>query len=38
MPVGTQIIGRRGDDAIVLRASRALERHRPWDEQHPFPE
>jgi aspartyl-tRNA(Asn)/glutamyl-tRNA(Gln) amidotransferase subunit A len=38
MPVGAQIIGRRGDDAIVLRASRALERYRPWDERHPFGE
>jgi aspartyl-tRNA(Asn)/glutamyl-tRNA(Gln) amidotransferase subunit A len=38
MPVGAQIIGRRGDDAIVLRASRALERHRPWNAHHPFSE
>jgi aspartyl-tRNA(Asn)/glutamyl-tRNA(Gln) amidotransferase subunit A len=38
MPVGAQIIGRRGDDAKVLRASRALERHRPWTAPHPFPE
>jgi aspartyl-tRNA(Asn)/glutamyl-tRNA(Gln) amidotransferase subunit A len=38
MPVGAQIIGRRGDDALVLRASRALERHRPWNERHPFGE
>jgi Asp-tRNA(Asn)/Glu-tRNA(Gln) amidotransferase A subunit family amidase len=38
MPVGVQIIGRRGDDAMVLRASRAIERHRPWVERHPFDE
>lgn len=30
LPVGLQIIGRRGDDAVVLRASRALEQTRPW--------
>jgi aspartyl-tRNA(Asn)/glutamyl-tRNA(Gln) amidotransferase subunit A len=31
MPVGLQIVGRRGDDALVLRASRAYE------TVHPFP-
>ncbi len=30
LPVGLQIIGRGGDDATVLRASRALEQARPW--------
>jgi Asp-tRNA(Asn)/Glu-tRNA(Gln) amidotransferase A subunit family amidase len=37
-PVGAQIIGRRGEDAIVLRASRTLERCRPRDEPNPFGE
>jgi aspartyl-tRNA(Asn)/glutamyl-tRNA(Gln) amidotransferase subunit A len=31
MPVGLQIVGRRGDDALLLRASRAYE------AVHPFP-
>ena len=30
LPVGLQIIGRRGDDAGVLRVSRALEHAKPW--------
>jgi aspartyl-tRNA(Asn)/glutamyl-tRNA(Gln) amidotransferase subunit A len=25
LPIGLQIVGRRGDDALVLRAARALE-------------
>jgi Asp-tRNA(Asn)/Glu-tRNA(Gln) amidotransferase A subunit family amidase len=35
MPVGLQVIGRQGQDDLVLRASRALESHRPWNEQKP---
>lgn len=30
LPVGLQIIGRRLEDALVLRASRAFERASPW--------
>jgi Asp-tRNA(Asn)/Glu-tRNA(Gln) amidotransferase A subunit family amidase len=30
LPVGLQIVGRRFDDATVLRASAAFERVRPW--------
>ncbi|HET6850089.1 MAG TPA: amidase family protein [Gaiellales bacterium] len=30
LPVGLQIIGRRGDDALVLRAAAAFERAHPW--------
>ncbi len=30
LPVGLQIVGRRGEDALVLRAARAFERAFPW--------
>jgi Asp-tRNA(Asn)/Glu-tRNA(Gln) amidotransferase A subunit family amidase len=30
LPVGLQIVGRRGEDALVLRAARAFERLCPW--------
>jgi Asp-tRNA(Asn)/Glu-tRNA(Gln) amidotransferase A subunit family amidase len=35
MPVGLQIIGRPGDEALVLRAARAYERERPWAQHRP---
>jgi Asp-tRNA(Asn)/Glu-tRNA(Gln) amidotransferase A subunit family amidase len=35
MPVGLQIIGRPGEEALVLRAARAFERERPWDQHRP---
>jgi Asp-tRNA(Asn)/Glu-tRNA(Gln) amidotransferase A subunit family amidase len=35
MPVGLQIIGRPGDEALVLRAARAFERERPWAHHRP---
>jgi Asp-tRNA(Asn)/Glu-tRNA(Gln) amidotransferase A subunit family amidase len=35
LPVGLQIIGRPGDEATVLRASRALEQLRPWADARP---
>jgi aspartyl-tRNA(Asn)/glutamyl-tRNA(Gln) amidotransferase subunit A len=34
LPVGLQIVGRRGEDALVLRAAAAFEQAHPW----PFPE
>ena len=30
LPIGLQIVGRRFDDATVLRASAAFEAARPW--------
>jgi aspartyl-tRNA(Asn)/glutamyl-tRNA(Gln) amidotransferase subunit A len=30
LPVGLQIVGRRGNDALVLRAARAFEQLQPW--------
>jgi aspartyl-tRNA(Asn)/glutamyl-tRNA(Gln) amidotransferase subunit A len=30
LPVGLQIVGRRGEDALVLRAARAVEQAFPW--------
>jgi len=35
LPVGLQIVGRRFDDATVLRASAAFERVRPWARHRP---
>lgn len=35
LPVGLQIIGRPGDEALVLRAARALEKERPWAQNRP---
>ena len=35
LPVGLHVIGRRGDDALVLRASAAFERARPWAHVRP---
>ena len=35
MPIGLHIIGRRGDETTVLRASAALERVRPWADRRP---
>ena len=35
MPVGLQIIGRPGDEHLVLRAARAFERERPWAHLRP---
>jgi Asp-tRNA(Asn)/Glu-tRNA(Gln) amidotransferase A subunit family amidase len=34
-PVGLQIVGRRFDDALVLRASAAFEAARPWAQRRP---
>jgi aspartyl-tRNA(Asn)/glutamyl-tRNA(Gln) amidotransferase subunit A len=35
LPVGLQIVGRRFDDATVLRAAAAFERARPWAGERP---
>jgi aspartyl-tRNA(Asn)/glutamyl-tRNA(Gln) amidotransferase subunit A len=35
LPVAIQIVGRRGEDALVLRAAAAFERARPWTHNRP---
>jgi len=35
LPIGLQIVGRRFDDAGVLRASAAFERAAPWADRRP---
>ena len=35
LPIGLQIVGRKGEEAMVMRASAAFERARPWQAQHP---
>lgn len=35
MPIGLQIIGRKGDEATVLAASAAFEQARPWAQHKP---
>jgi Asp-tRNA(Asn)/Glu-tRNA(Gln) amidotransferase A subunit family amidase len=35
LPIGLQIVGRRFDDAMVLRAAAAYERARPWANARP---
>ena len=35
LPIGLHIIGRRGDEATVLRASAAFEEVRPWEQHRP---
>ncbi len=35
LPIGLHIIGRRGDEATVLRASAAFEQTRPWEHHRP---
>jgi aspartyl-tRNA(Asn)/glutamyl-tRNA(Gln) amidotransferase subunit A len=35
LPVGLQIVGRRFDDALVLRAARAFEEAQPWAQHRP---
>jgi amidase len=37
LPVGLQVIGRRGADLDVLTASAAFERTRPWDHIYEIP-
>lgn len=35
LPIGVQIVGRRFDEATVLRAGAAFEAARPWAQRHP---
>jgi aspartyl-tRNA(Asn)/glutamyl-tRNA(Gln) amidotransferase subunit A len=35
LPVGLQVVGRRFDDATVLRAARAYEKIAPWADRRP---
>jgi len=35
LPIGLQVIGRRFEDATVLRACAALEKARPWIARRP---
>ena len=35
LPIGLQIVGRRYDDATVLKASAAFERAFPWQDKRP---
>ena len=35
LPIGLQIVGRRFDDATVLRAARAFEQAQPWAQHRP---
>ncbi|MDP3062881.1 MAG: amidase [Chloroflexota bacterium] len=35
MPIGLHIVGRRGEDATVLRAAAAFEQARPWQGKRP---
>jgi aspartyl-tRNA(Asn)/glutamyl-tRNA(Gln) amidotransferase subunit A len=35
LPIGLQIVGRRFDEATVLRASAAFEAARPWAQKRP---
>ena len=35
LPIGLHIVGRRGDEAAVLRASAAFEQARPWEHFRP---
>jgi amidase/aspartyl-tRNA(Asn)/glutamyl-tRNA(Gln) amidotransferase subunit A len=37
LPVGLQIIGRRGADSDVLAAAAAFEKARPWDQIYEIP-
>ncbi|MBI4284946.1 MAG: amidase [Chloroflexi bacterium] len=36
LPVGLQIVGRRFEDATVLRAAAAFEQAAPWADKHPL--
>ena len=35
LPIGLHVVGRKGDEATVLRASALFEKMRPWADKHP---
>ena len=35
LPIGLHVVGHRGDEATVLKASAAFEQARPWADKHP---
>jgi aspartyl-tRNA(Asn)/glutamyl-tRNA(Gln) amidotransferase subunit A len=35
LPIGLQVVGRRGEEVTVLRASAAFEAERPWADKRP---
>jgi len=37
LPIGLQVVGRRFADALVLRASAAIETAQPWADRRPEP-
>ncbi len=38
LPIGTQLVGRFGDEATLLRLASQLEQAQPWKDRHPFSE
>jgi Asp-tRNA(Asn)/Glu-tRNA(Gln) amidotransferase A subunit family amidase len=37
LPLGLQLVGRRGADGLLLRIAAAVEREQPWNERRPQP-
>jgi amidase len=35
LPVGVQLVGRRGEDALLLALSAQIEAVRPWGDRRP---
>jgi amidase len=35
LPVGVQLVGRRGEDALLLALSAQIEAVRPWSDRRP---
>ena len=35
LPIGLHVVGRKGDEATILRASAVFEKMRPWADKHP---
>jgi aspartyl-tRNA(Asn)/glutamyl-tRNA(Gln) amidotransferase subunit A len=35
LPIGLQVVGRKYDEATVLKASAAFERAQPWADKYP---
>jgi aspartyl-tRNA(Asn)/glutamyl-tRNA(Gln) amidotransferase subunit A len=38
LPVGLQLVGRLGEDAVLLRAAALFEQARPWAQRRPAPQ